>query len=108
MVQFPFAFVLLFAHGLASRSALPSLGLLPLAMSAVLSAYDLNLGEVAISGSPIFMSSGNIIAIGVAIIFFHLTVLVPSWIHLTHNHWRNDNSILILGVYGTVFQLLDL
>jgi hypothetical protein len=105
IVQFPFAFILLLAHGLAAASPFPSLGLLPLAISALLSAYILNTSEVAISGSPIFLSLSNTVAIDVALIFFHLALLIPSWIHLT-NGW--SHSTIILGTYGTVFQMLDM
>lgn len=101
------AFPLLLAHGIASGKALPALGLLPLAGSALLAALLLYRDRVAAIGSPIqSLSAANVFFADALLALTQLGMLIGSWVILTDT-WRH-NSELILGTYATVFMMVDL
>ncbi|KAH6659304.1 hypothetical protein BKA67DRAFT_10211 [Truncatella angustata] len=106
IIQFPFAFILLLAHGLASNKALPAIGLLPLSLSALLSALILYRDNVSALGSSVqALTASNLLYLDILLAFFQLSLLIPTWIQLS-NSWYHA-SLVILGTYGSVFMMVN-
>ncbi|KAK8062698.1 hypothetical protein PG997_014795 [Apiospora hydei] len=107
LVQYAFCWILLLAHGIAARTALPALGLLPLTSSALLSGLLLHRDALAAAGSPVqtSLSAQNVMYCDLVVAGVQLTLLIFSWIDMS-NHWGH-NSLTILGTYGTVFMMVD-
>lgn len=106
--SFLLAFPLLLAHGIASGRAVPALGLLPLAGSALLAALILYRDRVTTIGSPIqSLSVSNIFFADFLLAALLLGILIGSWVDLTKEYWR-ETSLIILGTYGTVFMIANL
>jgi hypothetical protein len=105
IIAFPPAFILLFAHGIASGNALPAIGIVPLAASAVLGLLLLYRDHVAAVGSSIqALTPSNIFALDVFLAVVFLFMLIPSWIFIT---WGWNRSLIVLGTYGTVFMMVN-
>ena len=109
ILTFPPAFILLLAHGIASRDAFPALGLAPLGASTLLGALLLYRDQVAAIGSPVqALSTTNVFFADVLLAAALLAMLIPSWIFLTRFWTYNNNSLVMLGTYGTVFMMTNL
>lgn len=108
LVQYPFAWILLLAHGISAEKVVPALGLLPLTASFLLSGLLLHRDALAAAGSPIqLLSPRNVMCCDFAIAWLQLPLLIFSWISLTDGGYRYDTSQTILGTYGTVFMMVD-
>ncbi|KAK9776820.1 hypothetical protein AB5N19_10699 [Seiridium cardinale] len=105
IIQFPFAFILLLSHGLASGRAFPAIGLLPLSLSTLLSALLLNRDSVAAVGSPVqALTASNVLFLDIMLALFQLGFLIPTWVTIT-KPW-NEN-LIVLGTYASVFMMID-
>lgn len=100
------AFFILLIHGVGSSWAFPALGILPLAVSAVLGALLLHRDRVAALGSPIqSLSPGNIFYADSALALWYFAFLIPTWVFLGR---PSDEEYIILGTYGSVFLMVNL
>lgn len=106
ILSFVPAFIILLIHGISSSWAFPALGILPLAVSALLGALLLHRDRVAALGSPIQgLSSGNIFYADLALAIWYFAFLIPTWMFLGRP-W--DGGLIILGTYGSVFLMVNL
>lgn len=106
ILSFVPAFIILFVHGISSSWAFPALGILPLAVSAILGALLLHRDRVAALGSPIQgLSPGNILYADSALAIWYLAFLIPTWVFLGR---PSDEGLIILGTYGSVFLMVNL
>lgn len=100
------AFLILLIHGVSSSWAFPALGILPLAVSAVLGALLLHRDRVAALGSPVqALSPENILYADSALAVWYFAFLIPTWVFLGRP-W--DRGLIILGTYGSVFLMVNL
>ncbi|UNI13358.1 hypothetical protein JDV02_000108 [Purpureocillium takamizusanense] len=107
----PIGVALLVAHGVKTAHVVPALGLLPLTGSALLAIVSLRRQKTMAVWSPVHRIAAQTILIADFILgLLYLAVLIPSWITLSQRHWRDptNNSLVILGTYGTVLLLLNL
>lgn len=100
------AFLILLIHGVKSSWAFPALGILPLAVSAVLGALLLHRDRVAAVGSAIqALSPANIFYADTVLAVWYFAFLIPTWLFLGRP-W--DRGLIILGTYGSVFLMVNL
>ncbi|KAK9422595.1 hypothetical protein SUNI508_00458 [Seiridium unicorne] len=105
VIQFPFAFILLLSHGLASGGAFPAIGLLPLSLSTLLSALLLNRDSIAAVGSSVqALTASNVLFLDILLALFQLAFLIPTWVTVTRT-W--NESLIVLGTYASVFMMID-
>lgn len=106
ILSFAPAFFVLLIHGISSGWAFPALGILPLAVSAVLGAMLLHRDRVAALGSPVqALSPENIFYADTALAVWYIAFLIPTWAFLGRP-WRRET--IILGTYGSVFLMVNL
>lgn len=106
ILSFPPAFLILLIHGVSSSWAFPALGILPLAVSAVLGALLLHRDRVAALGSPVqALTPENIFYADTTLVIWYLAFLIPTWVFLGR---PSDEEIIILGTYGSVFLMVNL
>lgn len=106
ILSFVPAFIILLVHGISSSWAFPALGILPLAVSALLGSLLLHRDRVAALGSPIQgLSPGNIFYADTALAIWYFAFLIPTWMFLSRP-W--DRGLIILGTYGSVFLMVNL
>lgn len=106
ILSFAPAFFILLIHGVGSSWAFPALGILPLAVSAVLGALLLHRDRVAALGSPIqALSPGNIFYADSALALWYFAFLIPTWVFLGR---PSHEEYIILGTYGSVFLMVNL
>lgn len=106
ILSFVPAFLILLIHGVSSSWAFPALGILPLAVSAVLGALLLHRDRVAALGSPIqALSPENIFYADTALAVWYFAFLIPTWVFLGR---PSDEELIILGTYGSVFLMVNL
>lgn len=106
ILLFPPAFLILLIHGVSSSWAFPALGILPLAVSAVLGALLLHRDRVAALGSPVqALTPENIFYADTILVIWYLAFLIPTWVFLGR---PSDEEIIILGTYGSVFLMVNL
>lgn len=106
ILSFAPAFFILLIHGISSGWAFPALGILPLAVSAVLGAMLLHRDRVAALGSPVqALSPENIFYADTALAVWYIAFLIPTWVFLGRP-WHRDT--IILGTYGSVFLMVNL
>lgn len=97
---------MLIIHGVGSQYAFPALGLLPLACSTLLGLLLLYRDQVAAFGSPVQMlSPSNIFFADTTIAGLLLACLIPTWVFLDR---PNEEGLIILGTYCSVFPMLSL
>lgn len=105
ILSFPPAFVILLIHGVGCSWAFPALGILPLAVSAVLGALLLHRDRVAALGSPIqALSPENIFYADATLAAWYFAFLIPTWVLL---HRPSEEEMIILGTYGSVFLMVN-
>ncbi|GJN69683.1 hypothetical protein PLIIFM63780_000120 [Purpureocillium lilacinum] len=106
----PVGVALLLAHGVTAGRAVPALGLIPMAGSAVVAIVSLRRQKTLAVWSPVHRIAAQTILLADFILALsYLAVLIPSWITLSRRHWRDptNNSLVILGTYGTVVLLFN-
>ncbi|KAL1876977.1 hypothetical protein Daus18300_002585 [Diaporthe australafricana] len=105
ILSFPPAFLILLIHGVNCRWAFPALGILPLAVSALLGALLLHRDRVAALGSPIqALSADNIFYADTVLAIWYFAFLIPTWALL---HRPSEEEMIILGTYGSVFLMVN-
>ena len=106
----PVGVALLLAHGVTAGRAVPALGLIPMAGSAVVAIVSLRRQKTLAVWSPVHRIAAQTILLAAFILALsYLAVFIPSWITLSRRHWRDptNNSLVILGTYGTVVLLFN-
>ena len=112
IVTFPFAFVFLLVHGIVSKHVVPAIGLVPMFLSVIYSAFllynDKTFGGDAgvLSGTPLHLLLDLMLACGL------LAVLILSWIFVPRGYSRNywdsrQGGWVMFGTYATVWMMVN-
>lgn len=98
------AFFLCIIHGIIAEVAVPALGLLPQAASALLGAFLLYRDQIAFAGSPVSLTRAHVCASDLGLAAFLLLILILSWADMANRWSRSD---IALGAYATVPLMLN-
>jgi len=98
IVVFLPALALLIPYGVVSRSVLPSLGLVPAFLSAILSPLALNTSA---------RWQWFILCIDMVVVSFLFGILMPFWLVTASQTWI-DSGTVMLGTYGSLPLMIDL
>jgi len=113
VATFPLAFIFLLVHGIVSKCLVPSIGLVPLFLSSIYSAFLLYNDRAygggqsgVLSGTPLHLLIDLLLSLGL------LAVLILSWIFVPKEWaggrkcWRGAGFVMF-GTYCTVFMMVN-
>ncbi|KAL9108679.1 MAG: hypothetical protein Q9227_006625 [Pyrenula ochraceoflavens] len=105
IVVFPPAFLLCLIHGIITNKAVPALGLIPLAGSALLGLFLLYRDKLAGGGSPIRLTFSQILIADTLLACVLFVILVISWIVVPDEY---EGPPTMLGTYATVPLMINI